>query len=201
MKFTIDTDKIKNSGMSISEFLFTLSCYLEDPITQNSYVVPHGNDYVRYEDVTEDLKPDKFKINPRGEDYIQGVLADTKLEDQEVIDSYDEIASAMIDLFPKGRKEGTNYLWRDSKLSISRRLKTLATKYGVSFTKDQAIKATNDYIKSFNGFYKNMRLLKYFIYKIEIKDGKEELCSDFAAFLENENDVNVMKEDWLNTLL
>lgn len=201
MRLVIDTEKIKNSDLSISEFLFILSCYLEDPITSSTYKIPHSKDYITCEGVDEYGRLELFSINPKGEDAILGIMADTEIQEQKKIDEFDDIASAIIEIYPKGRKEGTNYLWRDSKVSIARRLKTLATKYGVSFTKEQAMKATKNYVDSFNGMYRTMRLLKYFIYKIEIKDGKEELVSEMAAMLENEGELEAARQDWMSTMI
>ena len=48
--------------------------------------------------------------------------------------------------------------------------------YGNKYTDEQILKATQDYVSSFNGNYSYMRVLKYFILKDERKsDEKSEL--------------------------
>lgn len=200
MRFTIDTERIKDSDMSISEFFYLLACYFECPIVKDTYKNLHLKDYIYCVGLDDEKQYDRFCITPKGVEAVNGVFADTEIADKKVISKFDILAEKLINLYPSGRKEGTHYLWRDSKLSISRRLKTLYTKYGVNFTEDQAVEATKNYIKSFNGNYKTMRLLKYFIYKIEVKDGKEEFTSELAAMIENKDNLESYREDWLNTL-
>lgn len=201
MKITLDTDVIKNSELTVSEFLLLLSCYLNHPITNKDALALLKNDYILCTEMTENLLPTNYSILKSGIQAVEGLIAESSLNTKKEVEDFDKLAEELINLYPKGRKEGTNYMWRDSKVNISRRLKTLAVKHGISFTPEQAIQATKKYVESFNGYYKYMHLLKYFIYKTEIKDGVAEFSSELASFIENEGQEDEEKTDWLNTLL
>ncbi|MCF0131132.1 MAG: hypothetical protein HUJ71_05365, partial [Pseudobutyrivibrio sp.] len=97
---------------------------------------------------------------------------------------------------PDGKKPGTNYLWRDSKAVITKRLKTLVKRYGVEFTNEEAIEATKKYIASFNGNYQYMQLLKYFIYRL-IPDESSQLLS----YIENADSIENNNDDWMTNLV
>ena len=92
----------------------------------------------------------------------------------------------MRDLFPSGKKPGTNYSWKDSAIVISQKLKILVAKYNCSFTEEEALEATKKYVESFNGNYTYMQLLKYFILKTDKSTG--EIKSDFMSLIENKED-------------
>lgn len=98
---------------------------------------------------------------------------------------YLELANKLRALYPEGKKEGTNYMWRDSQVAIAKKLKTLADKFGVQFTDEQAITATKRYVESFNGNYHFMQLLKYFILKRDLD--KQEETSQLLSFIENKD--------------
>ena len=110
---------------------------------------------------------------------------------------FKELADKLKELFPKGKKAGTTYMWRDSTAVIARKLKTLVVKYDYQFTEEQAIKATKAYVESFNGDYTYMQLLKYFILK-SLPDG--EIKSDFMSYIENEGQEDELSDNWLNEM-
>ncbi len=125
--------------------------------------------------------------------------------DKNVIDKDDEfleLANELRELYPPGRKEGTTYMWRGTTAEIAKKLKTLVVKYKYSFTKEQVIKATKDYINSFNGNYRKMRLLKYFILKSERDaDDNINVISELMSLIENEGQVDSQREDWISTMV
>lgn len=200
MIITFNTDNIEREGLTTSEFLLLLS-------TKLGYSI-HGKDarslsekgYIRYDDIDIDMYPSKLDITLEGDAAVEGVLSGSMIN-EDSNNRLENLAQKLIDIFPKGRKEGTNYMWRDSKINITRRLKVLQEKYKIDFTDDQAIKATKAYVDSFNGNYKTMRLLKYFLYKLETKDGAVEFNSEFASLLDNEGEMEIAREDWTNSLI
>lgn len=118
---------------------------------------------------------------------------------------YFDLATKLQELFPKGRKPGTNYLWRCTKAEVAVKLKTLVVKYGYSFTEEQALEAAKRYVESFeqSGNYKNMRLLKYFILKTKPDaDGNLEISSEFMSLIENAANIESVEitDDWVNEL-
>lgn len=124
--------------------------------------------------------------------------------DKEVIDKdseFLEIAEELRTLYPSGRKEGTTYMWRGTTAEVAKKLKTLVVKYKYSFTKEQVVQATKEYVKSFNGNYRKMRLLKYFILKSE-KDADDNVnvISELMSIIENRGQPDTQTDDWTSTL-
>ncbi len=111
---------------------------------------------------------------------------------------FNDLAKKMRDLFPEGRKEGTTYYWRDSVAIIARKLKTLVAKFDAKFTEEQALEATRKYVESFNGDFRYMQLLKYFILKTDKNTG--EIRSDFLSLIENPEDSDKLNENWQSEL-
>ena len=125
---------------------------------------------------------------------IDSILSES-LAPEVVGDRYEILAAKLIELYPKGKKEGTSYMWRDSKSIIAKRLRALVKRYNVSFTDEQAINATKRYVESFNGNYKYMQLLKYFISKKTAIDGSIEETSQLLSYIENEGQEDA-NNDW-----
>ena len=107
------------------------------------------------------------------------------------------LADKLREIFPKGNKVGTNYNWRGSTAEIARKLKNLVVKYGCRFTDEEAIEATKAYVASFNGDYKYMKLLKYFLLKTpRNNNGDVEVESDFMTYLENKEAAEENNNNW-----
>lgn len=113
------------------------------------------------------------------------------------------LTQKLMETFPKGKKEGTAYYWRGNKKEIKDKLKKFFVYFGDAYTDDQIIAAARKYVASFNGDYKYMRLLKYFIWKNDAKRTEEglsvEQVSDLATFIENA-DQEDLRNDWTSTL-
>ena len=60
------------------------------------------------------------------------------------------------------------------------------------YTEEQIIKAAKKYVESFNGDYRYMKLLKYFIFKEEI----ESSTSDLLTYIENAEEESDLKNNW-----
>ena len=106
--------------------------------------------------------------------------------------------------FPEGKKDGTNYYWRGSNVEIAKKLETLVKKHKFKFTNEQAINATKKYVASFNGNYRYMQLLKYFILKNVNTENGTEIKSAFMEYIENENDEvtdNINSSEWNNEIV
>ena len=105
----------------------------------------------------------------------------------------------MMQEYPEGKKGGTNYYWRGSLPEIVHKLKTVMAKYNFTFTKEQATNATKKYVESFNGDYKLMHLLKYFILKRDRETG--DMKSEFMSYVTNENQVDSNNDSWQTHLV
>ena len=132
------------------------------------------------------------------------ILADELIADSEesiVVkeDSIKELADKLRSIYPEGKMAGTSYYYRCNRADIVRKLKSFFRRYG-EYTTEQIIEATQRYVNSFNGNYTYLRLLKYFIWKDENKDGETLQVSQLADWIENKNEVNTTNSDWTTTL-
>lgn len=198
MKYIIDTEVCKEMNISLETALYLLSLYLNTPITQKAvkeawhkgFICAHKSDDVG--NITE------VSLEKSGFDFIDSILGESINTKEQ--DRYEVLAEKLIELYPKGKKEGTAYMWRDSKNIIAKRLKALVNRYNVSFTDEQAVNATKRYVESFNGNYTYMQLLKYFISKRTPVDGSIEETSQLLSYIENESQEDSNK-DWTTKLI
>lgn len=101
-----------------------------------------------------------------------------------------KLAERMREVYPEGKMPGTNYYYRCNMKEIIVKLKYFFKIYGDSYTDDQIIEATRNFVLSFQGNQKYMPLLKYFIAKNKVEeeeDGehKVNVRSQLADYLEN----------------
>lgn len=201
MKFIIDTDKIQKWGNNGDTFIYLLSLYLKCPITADTPIKVYNQGYsIKHE---SDAFP-PYTINKQGIFKVEQHFLNNEITVNNNNELYEDIANAMREAYPAGKKPGTNYMWRDSTAIIAQRLKSLVKKYNVSFTKEEAIDATKRYIASFNGNYTYMQILKYFISKQKPVEGSPaEQNSQFLSFLQNKegNSVIVNSTDWTANLV
>lgn len=197
MKFTIDEEILNKYDLSVGDFMIlylgmkslNIKSIIESLVARglaDKNLFSEGNIVVsnKVKDIlsTIVIESDKNVLN----------------KDEEFI----ELANELRDLYPAGRKEGTTYMWRGTTAEIVKKLKTLVVKYGYTFTKDQVINATKEYINSFNGNYKRMRLLKYFILKSERDaDDNINVISELMSLIENAGQENSQREDWMSTMV
>jgi hypothetical protein len=144
-----------------------------------------------------------YRLTSHGKDLLNNVIVDSEKE-QKPKDKLEALATALKEIFPKGKKGGTNYYWTDGVPLIVRRLKLFFKKYGNSYSDDQLITATKKYVNSFNGDYHYMKLLKYFIFKEKTNsNGEIEGESDLLNYLENadQDDLGIENNsDWTTSL-
>jgi hypothetical protein len=141
-----------------------------------------------------------WRVTNKGQEIIGNVIVDSdKL--QKPNDKLTSLATELKELFPKGKKPGTNYYWADGVALIVRRLKLFFKKYGNTYTDNQIITATKKYVESFNGNYQYMRLLKYFILKEKIGvSGEVEGDSELISYIENAGQEDSLGNDWTSEL-
>lgn len=166
---------LEKYSLTLEEALFLILCDL--PVTQ---------------DMIESLQERGLLIeeslSPKGESFVADLLNDTKRfpsSDARI----ERLAERLMEVFPKGKKEGTPYYWKGNKKEIKDKLKKFFVYFGNSYTDDQIVQAARMYVASFNGDYRFMRLLKYFIWKNDIKRDAEsasvEQVSELASYIEN----------------
>lgn len=143
-------------------------------------------------------------LSPEGESFVADLLNDTKRfpsSDARI----ERLAERLMEVFPKGKKEGTPYYWKGNKKEIKDKLKKFFVYFGNSYTDDQIVQAARMYVASFNGDYRFMRLLKYFIWKNDIKRDAEstsvEQVSELASYIENSGQESSLGNNWTDQLV
>ena len=192
MKLIIDSDACLNNGTCIGEVLLLYEYALKispesmkQSLIDKGYITSAGDLFGRYTATDKAVK------------LLDNVLADSSVDDDTKIT---ELATKLKELYPKGKKEGTNQFWADGVSIIVKRLKIFYKKYGF-YDNDTIIKATEDYIKSFNGDYRFMKTLKYFLWSEKVnKAGEVEPTSDLLTYIENAGEIDELNNDWLNEL-
>lgn len=200
MKYVISTKALRDRGIKEEEALAVLLLTACDNISELfERLIKKG--YIRR---TEGIFEKGFEINETFLNKVQAALL-SKDPDVPEEDKLDTLASQLMEIFPKGKKEGTTSYWRGNRKEIRERLQKFFKLYGNKYTDEQILKATQDYVSSFNGNYSYMRVLKYFILKDERKSDEEgklivQQVSDLATFIENAEDLNPIRNDWTSNL-
>ena len=193
MNITINEKVLDKYNLTLEEFLVLYLCSKEVDIEG---VI---QDLIDSGIVNRDLYNNvSAVVSNNTKELITSIIIDS---DKAVVNKdseFNALAEKLREIYPKGVKPGTTYLWRDSVPIIARKLKTLVTKFGVSFTEQEAIDATKKYVESFGSDRKFMQLLKYFILKTDKATG--EIRSDFLAIIQNP-DTQIVEEDWTSSLV
>lgn len=197
MRLTIDQTVLDKYDLTISEFMVLY-------LNVNSVDIKSCMDSLVAKGLADKnlFSEGSIVVSDKVKELVSTIAIDS---DKSVIDKdaeFIELANELRELYPAGRKEGTTYMWRGTTAEIAKKLKTLVVKYKYSFTREQVIKATKEYISSFNGNYKKMRLLKYFILKSERDaDDNVNVISELMTLIENEGQTEVRRDDWMSTMV
>lgn len=197
MRLTIDQTVLDKHDLTISEFMVLY-------LNVNSVDIKSCMDSLVAKGLADKnlFSEGSIVVSDKVKELVSTIAIDS---DKSVIDKdaeFIELANELQELYPAGRKEGTTYMWRGTTAEIAKKLKTLVVKYKYSFTREQVIKATKEYISSFNGNYKKMRLLKYFILKSERDaDDNVNVISELMTLIENEGQTEVRRDDWMSTMV
>ena len=188
----------QQNGMTIDETLLMLVIHnkvnlkrTEEALIQKGLITAERNDL---------FQQVGWRLTNKGTEILDSVIMDSDKE-QEPQDRLIQLATRLKDIFPKGKKDGTNYYWADGVALIVRRLKLFFKKYGNKFTDEQIIQAAEKYVQGFNGNYQYMRLLKYFIFKEKVgANGEVEGDSELINYIENAGQEENLRNDWATTL-
>ena len=197
MKLTIDQTILENNNLTLEEFLVLFLSAKEVDIGDISQsLVAKGF-------ADKDLfSSGKLVISDKVKDLISTISIDS---DKNVIDKdseFTELATELREIYPAGRKDGTTYMWRGTTAEVAKKLKTLVVKYGFVINKESVIKATKEYVNSFNGNYRYMQLLKYFILKsVKDADGNVDIKSELMSLIENSDQIDAQRDDWVSNMI
>ena len=198
MTISLNKNAIQQNGLTVDEALLLLSIHNNvDFNSAKQSLITKG--FITAQ-LNSEMKPVGWRVTSKGIQILDNTIADSD-KYQEPIEKLEALAKSLKELFPKGKKDGTNYYWAEGNALIVRRLKLFFKKYGNTYTEEQIVKATEKYVKSFNGNYKFMKLLKYFIFKEKVGAGGDiEGESDLITYIENCNEDTIMRNDWETTL-
>lgn len=145
----------------------------------------------------------KYLVTMGYDERMSSVLLDSDKYRQPE-DRIEQLALKMMAMFPAQKKAGSSQYFRGNRKDVTLRLKKFFKLYGNTYTDEQILAATKQYVDSFNGNYTYMRVLKYFIWKDERKIDSEgntyvSEVSDLASYMENEA-AAVLDSDWTSIL-
>ena len=197
MKYVISTKALKDKNLKEEEVLVVLLIRVCNDIPGLLERLSNKG-YIKKND---DLFGKGYQINEAFLDRVRAALLsnDPDVPKEDVLDN---LASKLMELYPRGKKAGTTSYWRGNKKEIREKLQKFYKLYGNKFTDEQIIEATRKYVASFNGNYSYMRVLKYFIIKDEKTENSEGRCSinqvsDLATLIENAGQENgSLDNDW-----
>ena len=195
---TLSEEGWRKNGTTVEEVLVLFAIHdqedlgrIQENLVNKGYITSYG-----------DIKfPLKWRITNAGKDLINSVLVDS---DKVIPKERDLIplATALKGVFPKGKKDGTNYYWAEGVALIVRRLRLFFKKYGNTYTDEQIVAAANKYVESFNGMYTYMKLLKYFIFKEKVgAAGEVEGESELINYIENADQEDGLSNTKTSTLI
>ena len=194
MTISLNKEACSNNSITLGEALLMIAIAnkanleeAEQALTKKGYITANRNDL---------FQQIGWRLTNKGTEVIDSVIMDSDKK-QEPNDRLIQLATRLKEIFPKGKKDGTNYYWADGVALIVRRLKLFFKKYGNTYTDEQIIQATSKYVEGFNGNYTYMRLLKYFIFKEKVgAAGEVEGDSELISYIENADQTDILSRDW-----
>lgn len=198
MKLFVDTDKV-DKDIGVDGLLYLTALYLGCVINKET-INKLNNKGLIFINSFKDGIPDDVSPTKESAEIVEGTYANMEISGKEDDDRFNNLADKLRELFPTGRKPGTQLQWRDSTKIIAQRLKIFVKKFDVKFTDEQAIEATKKYISGFNGNYQFMQVLKYFIMKAGKEDGTSVVNSQLLSYMENTDCTDNFSDDWTSTL-
>ena len=189
MKITIDEKVCTKHNMTMAEVLLALAvrsmkAYDVFNMVQREILI-EDNDLV-----------DWYKVTQHWSDVLDEIISDSSGTIEKTDEELLELAKQMREIYTQGKMKNrygqlTPYYYRCNNGEVVKKLKKFFSIYG-DVSNEDILDATRRYVASFQGNYTNMRLIKYFILKDDVRpteDGNHvEQISDLATFLENKGE-------------
>ena len=196
MDININEEICKKYGLDVSEVLAVLLIKTCNDIPKLFSILEEKEIVVR------DLLQG-YMVTQRWDDVVSTILLDSDVKAPSP-DRLENLATQLMEIFPKQKKLGTCHYFRGNRKDIILRLKKFFKLYG-KYTDEQIVTAAKKYVESFNGDYSYMRILKYFIWKDEVKINSEgdryvDEVSDLANWIENAGQEEDLRNDWASSL-
>lgn len=189
MKITIDEKVCTKHKMTLQEVLIALAIRNTDAFEE----IPN---MLKREILIEDKSEDWYKVTQHWSDVLDEIISDSSGTIEKTDEELLELAKQMREIYPQGKMKNrygqlTPYYYRCNNGEVVKKLKKFFSIYD-DVSNEDILDATRRYVASFQGNYTNMRLIKYFILKDDVKpteDGNHvEQISDLATFLENKGE-------------
>lgn len=197
MKLTIDQTILDKNDLTLEEFLVLyLNAKDVDIGTISQSLVAKG---IANKDL---FSSGKLVVSDKAKELISTIFTDSEKNVINKDSEFTQLATELREIYPAGRKDGTAYMWRGTTAEVAKKLKTLVVKYGFTINKEDVVKATKEYVNSFNGNYRYMQLLKYFILKsVKDADGNVDVKSELMSIIENSGQLDSRRDDWVSNMI
>lgn len=162
MKQQIDDKILKKLGLTKSQFAYLLTFYYRinqkelDDLVQKKFYLSQSFEGGK--------RQNKFFVTQSGLKIVEEVFLQSENLEAAVVDRLETLATMLMEIYPEGKKEGTNLHWRSNTVEIRNRLQAFFKRFG-DVPNDKMLQATREYVASFNENYTYMNILKYFIMK------------------------------------
>lgn len=193
MKIVIDEKICKKHHLSVTEVLVSLGIRSSEDVNETLNELEEKQVLV--------YKDNNYMVTQPWSDILDEILCDScSGEDNE--ERLTELAKKMRECFPEGKMPGTAYYYRCNVREVVLKLKKFFLQYG-NYSDDKIIDATKRFIEAYNGNYRYLPLIKYFISKnktVTDEDGTSHIqeVSELASYLENkETETKATSDDWL----
>ena len=193
MKIVIDEKICKKHHLSVMEVLLSLGIRGSEDVNETLKELEEKQVLV--------YKDNNYMVTQPWSDILDEILCDScSGEDNE--ERLTELAKKMRECFPEGKMPGTAYYYRCNVREVVLKLKKFFLQYG-NYSDDKIIDATKRFIEAYNGNYRYLPLIKYFISKnktVTDEDGTSHIqeVSELASYLENkETETKATSDDWL----
>ena len=197
MKITIDEKECLKKDLTLPEMLITVAIKMNSGSYKETL-----SDLVERQIITFDTESQNYLVTNKWESKINEIITDsTRTVDDE--SRLMILAKKMRDCYPEGKMPGTAYYYRCNNREVVLKLKKFFAQYG-EYSDDEIIDATKRFVASYNGIYKYLPLIKYFIIKnksVQDEEGKYHIeeVSELASCLENKGSADLESGEWLMT--
>ena len=184
MKITIDEAMCEKEGLTLAHVL--AMCIVKTGVDVKALF----NELIQMEAFVEDDA--NIYITQRYSDLCDEIILGSE-QSKSTKTSIENTAKKLMEIFPKGKKPGTNYYWKGNLREITLKLSKFYKLYGDKYSQEEIVNATEKYVNTYKNDPSFMRLLKYFILKDD--------TSDLATFIENSGQDEENIGDWMTKLV
>lgn len=185
MLIKVEKEVCAKKGLTLGGFFYLLFCNYSEKFEEDIKTLVQGG-YI-----TSAGCVSKYRVTNNGVSLLNDIMLNSDTDKNED-KALEEIAIKLKEVFPQGKKRDTQLYWTEGIALIVKRLKLFKRKYNIDLDINSVINAAQNYVKSFNGDYRFMKVLKYFIFKEKKGDaGEVESESELLTYMENAGQVDV----------